>query len=188
MSVMQNIKVDYSIPLREIGPLLDRLSRETADDEGGYPVPEEVDIEALISGQQLDAEELIASVDKIGDVSKLTCPDCHGALWEIRDDQLLRYRCHVGHAFSAESLNEGQMQMLEVALWSAVRALEEQMVLARHIVQRARKANHTRAVATFEKRAKEAERNSGFIRRLLLGNDETTIVQPVIEGEDQLRM
>jgi two-component system chemotaxis response regulator CheB len=113
MSVMQNIKVDYSIPLREIGPLLDRLSRETADDEGGYPVPEEVDIAALISGQQLDAEELIASVERIGKVSKLTCPDCHGALWEIRDDGMLRYRCHVGHAYSAESLSEGQTQMLK---------------------------------------------------------------------------
>ena len=52
---------------------------------------------------------------------------------------MLRYRCHVGHAFSAESLNEGQTQMLEIALWSAIRALEEQMILAKLIVERAQK-------------------------------------------------
>lgn len=50
-------------------------------------------------------------------------PDCHGALWEINDEEMLRYRCHVGHAYAAESLGDGQTQMLEVALWSAVRAL-----------------------------------------------------------------
>jgi hypothetical protein len=41
-------------------------------------------------------------------------------------------------------LNDGQEQMLEVALWSAVRALEEQMILAKRIVERARKANQDR--------------------------------------------
>jgi hypothetical protein len=35
--------------------------------------------------------------------------------------------------------------MLEVALWSAVRALEEQMMLAKRMVERARSASHGRA-------------------------------------------
>ena len=81
---------------------------------------------------------------------------------------MLRYRCHVGHAFSAESLGEGQTQMLEVALWSAVRALEEKMVLARRIVERARRANHVRSAVLFERRAREAEEHSSVLRRLLL--------------------
>jgi len=159
MSVMQEIRVDYSLPLSEIAPLLDKLSRETVE-EGRYPVPDEVEIEARIAEQEMDGEELIASVSQIGKVSKLTCPDCHGALWEIDDQELLRYRCHVGHAFSAEALNNGQSQMLEEALWSAVRALEERMILARRIVERARRANQMRAVQTFERRVREAEEHS----------------------------
>ena len=115
MSVMQEIKVDYSLPLSEIPPLLNRLSHESAAEEGRYPVPDEVEIEARITVQEMESDEFIASVEKLGKISKLTCPDCHGALWEIYDDELLRYRCHVGHAFSAESLSEGQSQMLEVA-------------------------------------------------------------------------
>lgn len=66
----------------------------------------------------MESDELLASVEKIGRISKLTCPACNGALWEINDLDMLRYRCHVGHAFSAESLSEGQTQMLELALWS----------------------------------------------------------------------
>ena len=59
MSVMQEIKVDYSRPLRAIAPLLARLSRQTADEEGRYPVPEKVEIEARIAQQEMESDELI---------------------------------------------------------------------------------------------------------------------------------
>lgn len=186
MSVMLEMKVDHSVSLHEIAPLLDRLSRDTAEEERRYRVPDEVEIEARIAEQEMEAGELIASVERLGKVSKLTCPDCHGALWEINDETMLRFRCHVGHAFSDEALSDGQSQMLEVALWSAVRALEEQMILARRIVERARKANHTRAANMFERRAQQAEENSAIIRQLLLGNEKGDIADPVIERGDQL--
>jgi two-component system, chemotaxis family, protein-glutamate methylesterase/glutaminase len=184
MSVMQEIKVDYSKPLADIPPLLDRLSRESVEDERRYPVSDEVEIEARIAQQEMEADEMIASVEKLGSVSKLTCPECHGALWEIKDDNMIRFRCHVGHAFSADSLGNGQSQMLEVALWSAVRALEEQMMLARRIVERARKSNYTQAVEKFEKRARQAEENSSVIRRLLLATEKGDIADPVVQTGD----
>jgi two-component system, chemotaxis family, protein-glutamate methylesterase/glutaminase len=187
MSVIQEIRVDYVVPLREIAALLNEVSRQTAEAEGGYPVADEVEIEAKIAEQEIGADELIASVDKIGKVSRLTCPECHGALWEIKDEDLLRFRCHVGHAYTAEGLSDGQAQMLEVALWSAVRALEEQMMLARRIVQRARRANQQQAAQTFERRAREAEANSSVIRELLLGDEKGGIAKPVIENAEEVR-
>jgi two-component system chemotaxis response regulator CheB len=187
-SVMQNMIVDYSLPLRAIGPLLDKLSRQPANEEGGIPLAEEVEIETKIAGQEMEAGELIASVERLGKISKLTCPDCHGALWELNDQDVLRFRCHVGHALSADSLSDGQSQMIEVALWSAVRALEEQMILAQRIVERARRSNHDRAAQTFARRAKEAERNSGIIRQLLLGDEKGDIADPVVQDRDELRI
>jgi two-component system chemotaxis response regulator CheB len=184
MSVIQEITVDYSLPLIEIAPLLNRLAHETAEEEARYPVPDEVEIESRIAQQQMEGDELVASVEQIGMLSKLTCPDCHGALWEIRDRELLRYRCHVGHAYSAEALSEGQSQMLEVALWSAVRALEEQTVLAKRIVERARRAKHDRAAQMFEKRAREAEEHGSVIRQLLLSAKESDIAEPVLRGDN----
>ena len=185
MSVLQEMKVDYSLPLREIAPLLAKLSRQPAEEEGRYPVPERVEIEDRIAQQEMEADELIKSVEKIGKISKLTCPDCHGALWEINDEEMLRFRCHVGHAFSVESLNDGQGQMLEVALWSAVRALEEQMMLAKRIVERSRKANHNRAVQIFEKRAAEAKAHSSAIRQLLLRTEKGDIAETPIQDRDE---
>ena len=41
MSVMQEIKVDYSLPLHEIAPLLNELSYETLEKEGAYPMTKE---------------------------------------------------------------------------------------------------------------------------------------------------
>ncbi|HEX6717607.1 MAG TPA: chemotaxis protein CheB [Pyrinomonadaceae bacterium] len=184
MSVMRDIQVDYSLPLLQIAPLLNELSHQTVEEEVRYPVSDEVEIESRIAEQNMEADELIASVERLGKVSKLTCPDCHGALWEISDDEILRYRCHVGHAYSAEALNEGQSQMLEVALWSAVRALEEQMMLAKRIVERARSSNHERAARTFEQRAREAEEHSSAIRQLLLNAEKGDIGEPVLQGED----
>jgi len=184
LSVMQGIKVDYSIPLDEIAPLLAQLSRESAEEEGRYSVPDEVEIESRIAEQRMEGEELLASVEKIGKISKLTCPDCNGALWEINDEDMLRYRCHVGHAFSAESLSEGQTQMLEVALWSAVRALEEQTVLAKRIAERARKYNHTHAIRVFEKRARESEAHGSMIRELLLRRGKAEIGEPVLASKN----
>jgi two-component system chemotaxis response regulator CheB len=142
---------------------------------------EEVELEAKITGQEMDADELIASVERLGKVSKLTCPECHGALWEMKDEDLLRFRCHVGHAYSAESLSDGQSGMLEMALWSAVRALEEQMILAQRIVERSRKANRLHAASVFEKRALEAERNSSVLRELLLRDRKGDIGERALE-------
>lgn len=46
MSVMQNMRVDYSMPLSEIGSLLNHLSRETVPEESRYAVSDEVEIES----------------------------------------------------------------------------------------------------------------------------------------------
>jgi hypothetical protein len=74
--------------------------------------------------------------------------------------------------------------MLEVALWSAVRALEEQMILARRIGERARRANQLKAAKSFERRAQEAEEHSSRIRQILLLTEKGDIAEPVLTGSD----
>ena len=74
--------------------------------------------------------------------------------------------------------------MLEMALWSAVRALEEQMVLANRIVERALKAKQMRAATTFAKRAREAEEYSSVIRQLLLSPEKDDVGEPITQHGD----
>ncbi|VXD20268.1 CheB methylesterase (fragment) [Planktothrix serta PCC 8927] len=74
-----------------------------------------------------------------GSASMLTCPDCGGVLWELQEGNLLWYGCHVGHAYSIDSLLEQQGDDVERALWSAIRALEEKAALARRMAAQAQR-------------------------------------------------
>ncbi len=74
-----------------------------------------------------------------------TCPECQGTLWEMRDGELLRFRCRVGHAYSSESLFAGQSESVEAALWTALRALEEKATLSQRLAAQAHGRGHRRA-------------------------------------------
>ena len=72
--------------------------------------------------------------------------------------------------------------MIEEALWSAVRALEEQIILSKRILERTREANYTRAVQQFEQRMREAEEHSSAIRQLLLGGEKGGIAEAPMQN------
>jgi two-component system chemotaxis response regulator CheB len=55
LSVMGDIEVDYSVRLREIAPLLNELSRQQADEEGRYPVSDQVEIELRLQNRKWKA-------------------------------------------------------------------------------------------------------------------------------------
>ncbi|MBI3280330.1 MAG: chemotaxis protein CheB, partial [Acidobacteria bacterium] len=39
-----------------------------------------------------------------GKPSLYSCPECQGVLWELEDEDLLRFRCRIGHAYTADAL------------------------------------------------------------------------------------
>jgi two-component system, chemotaxis family, protein-glutamate methylesterase/glutaminase len=127
-SALQNVAVDYCVPLDDIPALLLRLvgSREQ---RARPPVPEEVVREVSMNRGEATVEDL----QTIATPSSLTCPDCGGGLWEMKQQKPLRYRCHTGHAFSAVSLSRAQKDVSEEALWSSVRALREREMLLRRM-------------------------------------------------------
>ena len=72
---------------------------------------------------QLEGSETGAAVE-------LVCPLCEGVLTEAQRDRYHHFRCHVGHAFSLDSLVREQSEGVERALWAAIRALEESAALS----------------------------------------------------------
>ena len=75
-------------------------------------------------------------METIGSPVPYTCPACNGALWESTAGNVREYRCHVGHAYSAEALLIDQDYILEKALWSAIRIFEEQADLLQRLAKR----------------------------------------------------
>jgi hypothetical protein len=55
------------------------------------------------------------------------------------------------------------------------------MMLARRIVERARKSNHLRAAHLFERRAREAEEHSSMLRQLLLSGQKDDIGDEIMQ-------
>src|SRR5262249_58658546 len=74
-----------------------------------------------------------------GPPSRFRCRECGGALGQIDDDPNRRFRCHVGHGFTADGLMTMQDERVEAALWTAVRELEERTELRRQMAERARR-------------------------------------------------
>ncbi len=97
---------------------------------------------------------------------------------------MLRFRCRVGHAFTADSLLAEQSEALEAALWTALRALEESAALSQRLLERARKRGNTIMVQRFGQQDHLAQQRAEVIRQVLLNGrlntseDEDAVVEP----------
>lgn len=163
-SALRYVEVDHLLAADEIGQVLSRLAREPAEEKGVYPVPDEMEFESKIAG--LDPT-VIDSNEHPGELAAFSCPECAGPLYEIRDAELLRFRCRVGHAYTTESMLEEKSEVLESALYLALNTLEESATMSERLAVRLRGHAHDRATARYEERAKEARQRAAVIRRVL---------------------
>ena len=105
-----------------------------------------------------------------GEVSTFSCPECGGTLWQVDENDLVRFRCHVGHAYNGEVLLAEQSEALEAALWMAVRIFKEKCILGRQLAAQSRGRNDAATAARFEEQADLDERNAAMIQKYVLGN------------------
>jgi two-component system, chemotaxis family, protein-glutamate methylesterase/glutaminase len=162
-SAIAHVNVDYVLPADEIGPMLEHLVRteQTADRETGLreaQVRSELDV---LTNHQDERE-------KPGQPSPFACPDCGGVLWELAEGELLRFRCRVGHAFTADSLIAAEAQTIEESLWTALRAIEEQLAVKKRLAERMARQGRAAAGDQLLARARELEHHGQQIRSLLL--------------------
>ena len=106
------VRPDVVAPADALADALAAALAELPDAPGTVPddVLTEARIDALATGD-------IALTERIGTQVPLSCPDCAGPVWEIGADGPERYRCHVGHAFSARSMLRSQEETVEESLW-----------------------------------------------------------------------
>jgi two-component system chemotaxis response regulator CheB len=160
LSAIQNVEVDHILSPSAIGTKLLCLVQQHVSDET-RAVPEGVDVAEGIADN-------LRTGHVPGPPSPYTCPECGGALWELEDGKILRFRCHVGHGFTVDALATEQGDELEHTLWSALRALEEQAALRRRMAQHAEHVGRASTARELEAAAKDAERRASTMRRLLL--------------------
>jgi two-component system chemotaxis response regulator CheB len=168
LSALENVEVDYTLPLASIGPQLGQLAGKRAKEEGGYPVSEDMEKEMKLAEMDL---ALMHNNQSVGTPSAFSCPECGGVLWEIQDGDLLRFRCRVGHAFSVESVLAEQSDTLEEALWVALKTIQESADLAQRLAQQAHRRGQEWLAKRFGEKQHDALHRAALIRRVLLKNE-----------------
>jgi two-component system, chemotaxis family, protein-glutamate methylesterase/glutaminase len=161
---LRALVVDHVLRAGAMGAALDKLSRDEVDVHGA-PEPSAVlrlenDIATTDSSAQIGRDP-----GKLGPMSGFTCPDCDGVLVEISPAS--RYRCRVGHAWTAEALLDAQGQDWQGALWTAIRTLNEKAALSRRMADRARERGSTRAASRHDLVAEEALEAATLLREPL---------------------
>jgi two-component system chemotaxis response regulator CheB len=170
-SAIEHVTVDHVVPLRDMALRIERLVREPPG-QAPSQIPRAL--------REIEGEEPGAD-------SEIVCPLCQGKLTEGELNGYRSFRCHVGHAFSLESMAVEQAEEVERALWAAARALEESAVLA------ARLANHSRGAMRerFLEKQDAQSQQAHLIRRILLSGgvlsaaDAPGLAAPSPEGREE---
>jgi two-component system, chemotaxis family, protein-glutamate methylesterase/glutaminase len=174
LSALDNVAVDHRVPADRIGELIGRLVRE----EAPAPVPvaaledEKTRHEVRIAKER---EALVEDVQRFGELSPFTCPECHGVLTMLREGKIMRFRCHTGHAFSADTLLEAGSETIEARLWDAVRAVDETVLLLNRLGEEFSKSGNIAAAEKCFDKAREAHERLTPVRELAINNEELEI-------------
>jgi len=165
MNALAQMKPDLVLPIVQIGAaLLLELSRKPGKN---VQVPADILREAKIAERVLSD---LPSVNALGEQVPFNCPGCGGVLWGVVKGRGLRYRCHVGHAYTAASLLAEQTKKIEETMWTALRMFEER----RNLLTTLALQEHGAAARSAKERADISQMHIDRIRAVLMADDKGT--------------
>jgi two-component system chemotaxis response regulator CheB len=134
LNAQEQVPIDHSVPAAQMAALLTYLTSQPAS-----PTPKLTKKEQKL----LETEIIIATRDnafemgviELGELTAFTCPECHGALTQLKEGKLIRYRCHTGHAYTISALLSEVTTNVESTLWQAMKSLEETNLLLTQLGQ-----------------------------------------------------
>lgn len=178
-SVLRFVKVDYCTTLQRIGIILQEKTKNGIPNEAS--VPEAIAREAAISERVAIG---IENMTPLGKRSPYSCPDCGGALWEIKEGGLTRYRCYTGHMYTSDELQESKRRELEDTFWVALRILEERRNLLSRMADEEKSKGWLASANNKLSRAEELATHIGRIKEILFhATDDPEPTRLQLEGE-----
>jgi two-component system chemotaxis response regulator CheB len=161
-AAMEHLAIDHVASPGKIGKLIADLVAEGTVGTGSP------------SDALLDAETAIAELGSVapglhGRTTALSCPTCHGAMFELGGAPQPRYRCRLGHAWSPESLLAAQSDAVDRALQIVLRAMSERSALSRQLAALKENRGDPEIVDRHTARADQLDQASDEIRRQLSG-------------------
>lgn len=171
-SALEYVDADYKVRSNEIGPLLTQLTQEQAKQKemaGKYME----DIRRLAIETQLAAGVNLPEkmVLELGPLTQFTCPECKGSLVKITEGDLLRFRCHTGHGFSADALLEGLMETLDRLVWQTTRGFQEASMLLEHLGRHMQENGGSAQADVFLAKARKFNQQASQLQRMAIGHE-----------------
>jgi two-component system chemotaxis response regulator CheB len=160
-NAVRHVQVDHCAPLSELPPVLVQLARAGVKEQRRPLVPASTSLENKIA-----KEQNAMGVADIGEPSPYACPECHGVLMRLKEIDPVHFRCHTGHAYSAESLLGGLSEGIEEAMWTATRALQESELLLTHLAE-SMKGRDKAGAAHLDAQASDAHRDAKVMKDLV---------------------
>jgi two-component system chemotaxis response regulator CheB len=161
-AALRAVDVDYRAPLADMSALLMHLVGQPA--EPTTDVPADIWSEVMIAlGRPCDSKVLATLADPV----PLTCPDCGGVLSQIRRKTPLRFRCQVGHSYTAEVLSGVKEGALDEAIRIALRIMVERTVLLDKMAADARRAGRNASAASLERRVEQYRIQENVLRQAI---------------------
>lgn len=159
---LQAIEPDRTLPLDEIGAAIVALVGEPV---AAVPPPRHVALEAAID-RRIDVTP--AEMSAAWTQSLVSCPECHGPMWQLGDERARRFRCYLGHATTAHDLLRAANVEVETALWSAVRALNDRATTLETLANDAERAGNLQSAESYAGRARETRAQAEVARKFML--------------------
>ncbi len=162
-NAIRDVQVDHILPLDQMASMLPILSGRPAGEP--LPVPEDIMEEIRISEQ---AVPNLDNMEKQGQKTSFTCPECGGVLWKVDEEPVPRFRCHTGHAFTLRTYMEGQAEALENSLWGAARFMRARVKRLKTMARKEREKSRFKSAESYEKTMAELSNHVQVIRQFII--------------------
>jgi two-component system chemotaxis response regulator CheB len=172
---------DHIVPAAGLAPLLSGLVWRPVPQPGGTPMDPLEKMTNVVDDDMREQER----GGRRGHLATFTCPECGGNLWQVDEHSVLRFRCHVGHAYYAEALLGEQSEALEAALWTAVRTFREKAVLSRQLARAEHERGNGETARRYAEQAELADRYGELIRQNVLHCVSSAGEPTALEGPEE---
>ncbi len=121
-SALDHVEVDYCVPVDAMAETITTLLNREMSELDTHRSISDLELELQIASGKVSRPRDTAS---LGNLTSFSCPECGGPLWNVNDSSVDRFRCHTGHAFTAQTLAADLSSAAEQSLWVALRTMED---------------------------------------------------------------
>jgi len=178
LGALEACDVDYRASVGDLAALLSELARSPAGP--AMPTPRGLALEVDIAlGRPCNTPILATIADPIA----FSCPGCGGVLSVMKDQNPLRFRCQVGHGYTAKALAAEQECSTDEALRVALRIVEERATLAERMAKDDRLKGRTASAKMLDDRISELRGHAETIRETLIRDNTSLHMPDVLDDE-----